>query len=62
MHCLARVSPACRLSLLDSRPPYLPAYLNGLIPLPGQDCNLLALVLNERLVELNLPQLAAYIR
>ncbi len=30
--------------------------------MPGQDCNLLALVLNERLVELNLPQLAAYIR
>ena len=36
------------------------AYLNGLIPLPAYDCDLLALVLNERLNELHLPQLTSY--
>ncbi|AOT04273.1 hypothetical protein [Arthrobacter sp. U41] len=36
------------------------AYLNGLIPLPAHDCNLLALVLNERLSDLHLPHLASY--
>ncbi|MDR7083773.1 hypothetical protein J2X01_003073 [Arthrobacter ginsengisoli] len=38
------------------------AYLNGLMPLPAHDCNLLALVLvlNERLTELHLPHLASY--
>ncbi|KQR64095.1 hypothetical protein ASF98_11320 [Arthrobacter sp. Leaf337] len=36
------------------------AYLNGLIPLSTHDCNLLALVLNERLSELHLPHLASY--
>ena len=33
------------------------AYLNGLIPLPAHDCDLLAVVLNERLSELHLPRL-----
>ena len=36
------------------------AYLNGLMPLPVQDCNLLAVVINERLSELHLPHLATY--
>ncbi|MCB5290857.1 hypothetical protein [Arthrobacter sp. SO3] len=36
------------------------AYLNRLIPLPAHDCNLLALILNERLTELHLPHLASY--
>jgi hypothetical protein len=36
------------------------AYLNGLMPLPAHDCNLLASVLNERLSELHLPHLASY--
>ncbi|WP_409017349.1 hypothetical protein [Arthrobacter sp. MP_2.3] len=36
------------------------AYLNGLIPLPARDCDLLALVLNERLNDLHLPHLATY--
>jgi hypothetical protein len=36
------------------------AYLNGLAPLPTHDCNLLAVVLNERLAELHLPHLASY--
>lgn len=36
------------------------AYLNGLIPLPVEDCDLLAVVLNERLNELHLPHLASY--
>ena len=36
------------------------AYLNGLMPLPAHDCDLLALVLNERLTELHLPHLASY--
>ena len=35
------------------------AYLNGLKPLPAQDCNLLALVINERLTELHLPHLTS---
>ncbi|MCB5283575.1 hypothetical protein BJQ89_03344 [Arthrobacter sp. ES1] len=36
------------------------AYLNGLAPLPAHDCDLLAVVLNERLAELHLPHLASY--
>ncbi|WP_157356913.1 hypothetical protein [Arthrobacter sp. U41] len=36
------------------------AYLNGLILLPIQDSDLLALVLNERLSDLHLPHLASY--
>ena len=36
------------------------AYLNGLAPLPAHDCNVLALVLNERLSDLHLPHLASY--
>ena len=36
------------------------AYLNGLILLPVQDSDLLALVLNERLSDLHLPHLASY--
>ena len=36
------------------------AYLNGLMPLPAHDCDLLALVLNERLTDLHLPRLAFY--
>jgi hypothetical protein len=36
------------------------AYLNGLIPLPAEDCELLAIVLDERLTELHLPRLASY--
>lgn len=36
------------------------AYLNGLILLPVQDSDLLALVLNERLSDLHLPPLASY--
>lgn len=35
------------------------AYLNGLKPLPTQDCNPLALVINERLTELHLPHLTS---
>lgn len=35
-------------------------YLNGLILLPVQDSDLLALVLNERLSDLHLPHLASY--
>ena len=35
------------------------AYLNGLKPLPAHDCNLLALVINERLTELHLPHLTS---
>ncbi len=35
------------------------AYLNGLMPLPAHDCDLLALILNERLTELHLPRLAS---
>jgi hypothetical protein len=36
------------------------AYLNGLILLPVQDSDLLALVLNERLSDLHLPHLASF--
>ncbi|WP_157357155.1 hypothetical protein [Arthrobacter sp. U41] len=36
------------------------AYLNGLAPLPAHDCDVLALVLNERLSDLRLPHLASY--
>jgi hypothetical protein len=36
------------------------AYLNGLVPLPAHDCDLLAVVLNERLSQLQLPHLASY--
>ncbi len=36
------------------------AYLNGLIPMPVHDCDVLAVVLNERLAELHLPYLASY--
>ena len=36
------------------------AYLNELIPLPVHDCDLLAVVLNERLSELHLPHLLSY--
>lgn len=36
------------------------AYLNGLTLLPTHDCDLLAVVLNERLNDLHLPHLASY--
>ena len=36
------------------------AYLNGLVQLPAPDCDLLALVLNERLSDLHLPHLASF--
>lgn len=36
------------------------AYLNGLKPLPARDSDLLAFVINERLTELHIPDLASY--
>ncbi|MCB5291807.1 hypothetical protein [Arthrobacter sp. SO3] len=36
------------------------AYLNSTMPLPAHDCDLLAVVLNERLTELHMPHLASY--
>ena len=36
------------------------AYLNGLILLPVQDSDLLALVINERLSDLHVPHLASF--
>lgn len=36
------------------------AYLNGLAPLPSHDCDVLAVVLNERLSDLHLPHLASF--
>lgn len=36
------------------------AYLNGVILLPAPDSDLLALILNERLSDLQLPHLASY--
>ena len=36
------------------------AYLNGLVHLPAPDCDVLAVVINERLSDLRLPYLASY--
>lgn len=57
------VKPGCRIFRTGQPGPLVvDAYLNGPLPLPAQDCNLLAFVLNERPAEVHLPHLATYIR